>query len=232
MFRITITVVTLLLVAAKTQAQVRCQTYYQPTYTPPAYNYYTAPVQKVVAQEVAVAPLVVTVPVVSYGVPIQAYGPTHYYSVHDAYQQRAAIRDVIREELRNYLATQGQPAPGTPYTPPPAVTPAPMNTPPVITPGGAKTDLGIDEKGDPQVIAAFVSTCYKCHGGSMGTKGNLRLLYEQGGNYALAKHGKERKWMIYGQASTGVMPPEAVTDGSKAMKQEYLPALLKWTVSP
>jgi len=232
MFRTAIAAVALLLVAAEAKAQIRCQTYYQPTYQSSGYNYYTAPVQKVVAQEVVVAPLVVTVPVVSYAVPIQAYGATHYYSVHDAYQQRAAIRDVIREELRNYLATQGQPvAPGATYTPPPAVAPAPMIQPPV-TQSGVRTDLGIDDKGDPQVIAAFVGTCYKCHGGSMGTKGNLRLLYEQNGNYALAKHGKERKWMIYGQASTGVMPPEAVNDGSKALKQEYLPALLKWTVSP
>src|SRR6516165_454007 len=76
-----------------TYSQPACYPYYgsqvsyPSTVTPGTYqsqhHHYekTYPAQKVVAQEIAVAPLIVTVPVESKAVPVHAYGSPYYYSV-------------------------------------------------------------------------------------------------------------------------------------------------------
>lgn len=205
----------------------------------PGYNFHAPPpylAQKIVAQEIAIAPLVVTVPIASQAVPIQAYGANHYYSVQEAYQQRAMIRDVIREELRNFLKTQGSEAvPPVSATPNPKTVPNP--NPPAPGPGGKKVpDLGPDNETDPRIAQTVLGAwqkagCMSCHTGeNADLSGGLRLAYSNGGSYQLAKQSKERAWMIYGQMSTGWMPPAARKDASKAAPQDTLPPVLQWVV--
>lgn len=210
------------------QQVVRHSYYANQAYVAPvvARNY---AVQKIVTQDVAL----VAVPVVTYAVPIQAYNAAHYYSVQESYQQKATIRDVIREELRAFM---GNAAPNTPSTP--ARQPAP-GSPPLYSkekPADAKkaTDLGKDattpkEIADPVIKAFKDATCLNCHNGTQ-VKGGLRLTYEEGGVTTLAKQTPERRWVVYGQASTGVMPLEARNDATKAMKQEDLPSVLRWVL--
>jgi hypothetical protein len=208
--------------------------YYSPSYeTPVAYKDYV--VQKVVAQEVAVAPLIVTVPVISYGVPIQNYGVGHYYSVQENYQQRANLREVVREELRAALAGLNGNGNGT-YQQPPRQQPQQQQQLPKEEPAskGQRSDLGKDAVTPKdlaaKIVKAFTDTgCLGCHGGAK-INGNLRLAYDESGVVTLARQSKERRWMIYGQASTGVMPPAARDDATKAMKQEHLPDLLRWVL--
>lgn len=199
------------------------------------YNYY--PAQKVIAQEIFVAPLIVTVPIEYKAIPIQAYGVNHYWSVQESYQQKAMLRDVVREELRNFMNAPGgaAPAPAYQHQPGPAYQHQPV-TP--VAPAGVRKlpDLGVDNETSDDiakpVIAAFSVSCMRCHGATEKLQGNLRLAHVMpDGTYKLAKQSSERRWMAYGMASTGVMPPEAKTDASKAMSQEKLPALLKWVVS-
>lgn len=207
------------------------KTYY---YNTPGYGY-SYPVQKVVAQELEVAPLFVTVPVESYAVPIQAYGVNHYYSVQENYQQRATLRDIIREELRAFQGGGTAAQQATTVAPRPTPTPTPVpSTPSYSTAPPKPTDLGVDNDTDPNVaaavLAAFQSTgCLNCH--MKQIKGNLRLAFDQNGTVKLALQNRDRRWLVYGYSSTGVMPPEAQNDASKAMKNDLLPGLLQWALA-
>jgi hypothetical protein len=189
-----------------------------------AYNPYYA--QKVVAQEIAVAPLIVTVPVDSAAVPIANYGVNHYWSVQEAYQQQQSIRAAVREELRAILGAQPQqPFTNTPQ-PQPQPTPAPA-------PATKVTDLGIDTSTPTEVaqplIASMNQNCFKCHGAvENDLKGNLRLLYKDANGLRLAQQTVDRKWHIYGVASTGIMPPSAQQDATKAVPQNQLLAWFRW----
>ena len=117
-------------------------------YSPNCYSCYSAPnyqqhyekvypAQKVVAQEIAVAPLIVTVPVESKAVPVHAYGSPYYYSVSEAYREKAYLREVLREELRNLLSTGGV----TPTAPPRTGHTAPAATAP-LPPGCSVSACG------------------------------------------------------------------------------------------
>ena len=210
--------------------QAPSNTYYQPyaNYPPPPYLQ-----QKIIAQPIQAAPLVVTVPIATQAVPIQYYGPTHYYSVQEAYQQRALIREIIREEIRNYLQGVGS---TTPMSHPQS---QPQSKPATVMPQSSKKvfDLGVDNVTDPQIAQAVVNswkkaTCLNCHSGADNElSGKLRLAYVENGQYALAKQSDERAWKIYGMMSTGMMPPAAVKDASKIAPQDTLVPVLQWVVS-
>lgn len=199
---------------------------------------YHYPVQKVVAQEVQLAPLIVTVPVASVGVPVEAYGQKHYYTVTEAYQQKAQIRDIIREELRSALVGGGT-APATTATPAPPVTnsanPATGSVPSgrgAGTPAAGQrweADTSVPEAIQAPVLATFTSHCGTCH--SSGTAGGIKLMVDgPGGKVFLPKLSREQKWAVYGALSTGVMPPEAAKDANKAVPNEKLPAILRWVL--
>ena len=193
---------------------------------------YQYPVQKVVAQEIAVAPLIVTVPVDSKAVPVQAYGAQYYYSVGEAYQQKAAIRDVIREELRALVGGGGGaplPTPGgraevktAPATAPAtAAVTGPSDAPDTTTPAELQT----------KVLAAFQgkANCVSCHGAGASLSGNFRLVKDDGkGGYQLVALSSDKRWKTYAMSSVGAMPPAAAADASKAMESEHLPSLLQW----
>lgn len=221
--------------------QTSYPTYHQPqAYHAPAFY----PDQKVVAGEIAVAPLVVTVPVTSQAVPIESYGVGHYYSVQEAYQRKAELREILREEVREYLAKavaqqpQAAPAPAQPPAnyltqPPPAAQPQPQQARPQPPAADEPADLGPDTTTpkalQDEVIAAYAANrCLGCHAGS-AVKGNFRLVIDTPQGRLLAKHSDGRNWKNYGLVSSGIMPPEARTDPSKAMNQQHLTAVLKYT---
>ncbi len=193
------------------------------------YNYYNySPgyaYQKVVAQEIAVAPYIVTVPVDSRQVPIQNYGVGHYWSVQESYQQKQLIRDAVREELRAVLGGQ---------TAQPSTVPAQPATNPLTALANKVTDLGVDTTTPAEVsqplIASMNQFCFKCHGAvDADIKGGLRLLIRgSDGTLKLAKQTDDRKWRIFGEMSTGLMPPASQQDTSKAVPQNQQLAWYKW----
>lgn len=188
-------------------------------------NNYAYPVQKVVAHEVAVAPLLVTVPVHAQAVPVHAYAPNYYYSVGDAYRQKSLIRDVLREELRSF-AGKGQPEPQQQQQQAPPQQPAP---PASINQSAAAA--AVDDATPPelqqQVLAALKgkANCVSCHTAGVKTAGDFALVTEDD---RLLKLPSDKKWKVYGMSSVGAMPPAAANDASKAMESQHLPALLRW----
>lgn len=199
---------------------------------------YQYPVQKVVAQEIAVAPLIVTVPVDSKAVPIQAYGAQYYYSVGEAYQTKAAIRDVIREELRALAGMQGNTGnqAGSPAMPTPGGQRPELKT---SAAGHSETKAGPSDTPDTttpaelqaKVLASFQgkANCLSCHGAGASLSGNFRLVIDDGkGGYKLVALTSDKRWKTYAMSSVGAMPPAASGDASKAMESEHLPALLQW----
>jgi mono/diheme cytochrome c family protein len=237
--------------------QYRPQPYYQPNYYQPNYYqqpYYQQPyypAQKVIAQEIAVAPLIVTVPVESRGVPAQAYGAPFYYSAHEAYKEKAYLREVLREELRGILTggtgvqQQNQVAALTQKLQPQAQTPAaPQPQAQTQAPAGDgfyPQKLVADDVTpadlQQQVIAAYNGKggCLSCHGATgraSGPKGNeFRLVVDDGkGGVALAKLPSDKRWKTYGMSSVGAMPPTAANDANKAMEPSFLPVLLKYAI--
>lgn len=197
------------------------------------YNYYSYypgyAYQKVTASEIAVAPYIVTVPVDSRQVPIQNYGVGHYWSVQEAYQQKQLIRDAVREELRSMIGGGSQ-APTLPTAPTQPSQPS-NNKPPAA---GKVTDLGVDNETPAEIsqplIASMNQNCFKCHGAVEGDlKGGLRLLYkDNAGALKLAKQTDDRKWRIFGEMSTGLMPPSAAQDATKAVPQNQQLAWYRW----
>lgn len=203
-------------------------------------DYY--PPQKIVAQEIAVAPLVVTVPVDTKAVPVQAFGNPYYYSVSDAYREKAYLRDVVREELRA-LINGGPPQPNTnsgarSYQQPNAHT-APVTPSTIIqqapntgNSGGAKGEQ-LDDLTPPElqkaVLAAYQgrASCVSCHGPG-GTNGFKLVLDDGAGGYRLTKLSSDKRWKVYGMASVGAMPPAAVKDANKAMEPQNLNTMLQY----
>lgn len=189
-------------------------------YYAPAHDY-QVPVQKITANDVAVAPLLVTVPVDSYAAPVGSYGVPYYYSVGDAYREKAYIRDVIREELRAIAAgTAPQPT-----APPPA---AQYQTQRPAPAAGQPSEADAADDVTPpdlqqKVLAAYQGrgNCLSCHGG----QAKFRLVDDQG---RLLKKASDKRWKIYGMSSVGAMPPAAVNDANKAMEAAHLPVLLQY----
>lgn len=200
--------------------------YYYPSQST---TYY--PTQKIIAQEVQVEPLVVTVPVVPLAVPINYYGAQHYYSAQQTYQDRAQLRALLREELQNIMQQQQQPQQQQQATPPmlplkkeesrlpehPNVPGEGPDTPPELA---------------AAVIKVFSTNCATCHGPTNANpSGRLNLFTTKPtGESVLPRFSIEKKWMIYGMASTGVMPPQAAKDPAKAVNLDDLNTLLKWAV--
>lgn len=179
------------------------------------------------------------VPVDSYALGVQSFLPQYYYSVADAYQQKALIREVMREELRNFA--NGQQAPATPNYQPSTPAPQPVpgaqpgtnsNVPPEAQylkdkPGQKeKVDVTTPKELQDKVLAAFNgrANCVSCHSGPAAAKG-FRLVDDQG---RLLDLSSDKAWKVYGMATTGVMPIAARTDSNKAMELTHLPALLQW----
>lgn len=186
------------------------------------YNYYA---HKVVANDVAVAPLIVTVPVESRAVPVYAYGSAYYYSVSEAYREKAYIREVIREELKAFA---GGNAPQPDARPPsPAVVPAPKGGPPITA--GPEPEV-LDDVTPPDLQQKLLTAyqgkgnCLSCHGNGQAS-GKFRLTNEQG---QLLKLSSDKRWKVYAMSSVGAMPPSAASDASKAMEAANLPVLLQY----
>lgn len=201
---------------------------------PPAYQP-AAVVQRVVAADVT--PLYVTVPVESQAIAVQAYGVPYYYSVGDAYREKAYLREVIREELRS----AGGQAQGVQAPRPVGVQPQYQQQPPQA-PQGVQQPQQPQQASQPvpddatppdlqqKVLAGYnESGCLSCHGpgpNASGAKGKSFSLVTDDGR--LLKKSADKRWKIYGMASVGAMPPSAANDASKAMKSAHLPALLQY----
>lgn len=204
------------------------QGYYRQNY----YNPYHV-VQKVVAQDYHVQPLYVGVPVQPAYVNVQATGSPYYYSVSAAYNEKAYLRDVLREELRNILGSGN----GDAAQPPQAVK-QPRAVPKTGPPAGAQPPDGPDTVTPPElqtkVLAAYQETgCLNCHGATGKASGpsgrEFRLVADDGtGVLKLARLPSDKRWKVYGMSEVGAMPPSARDDATKAMKQEHLPALLQY----
>lgn len=222
------------LAAVPSAAQPPCFAY-RGVYQPPKVTYqaptvgrlnYHVPVQKVVANDIAAAPLIVTVPVDSHAVPVGQYGSPYYYTVGDAYREKAYIRDVIREELRA-LVGGNPPQPTAPAGYPPKGPAAPQ--PGQATQPQPEADA-IDDVTPPdlqqKVVAAYggKGNCLGCHGNGQAS-GRFKLTNEAG---QLLKKSSDKRWKIYGMASVGAMPPSAANDASKAMEAANLPVLLQY----
>lgn len=266
-------------------AQYQAQAYQAPAYQYQAYQYqqpYYA--QKVVAQGVAVAPLIVTVPVDSKALPVQAYGTPYYYSVGEAFQARSAVRDVIREELRNFTQASAPPPQQQPQQitqpwsppskeqpltqpltqpPPPKIQPEQLPPPPKAQPPQIPQSLtsppapddgqvpppptvasrglqGGQEPPPPPVpapddvtpadlqaklLVAFRgrSNCIACHGPA--GKSKFKLVDDE---ERLLRQPSDKRWKVFGMASSGAMPPTAAKDPSKTIEPEHLQTLLQW----
>lgn len=215
-------------VAAQVYAapQVAAQAYVQPAYVQ----------QKVVAQQVAVAPFIVTVPVASQAVPAETYGLDHYYTVQRSYQDKAALREVVREELRNFLTQNTPTLPVPPGAQAPAAAPVPNQPPPPpapAPPASAEMPAALDSRVLGQVLTTFTNRCAKCHGATKddALQGGFRLVSPQAdGTYQLADVSEDKRWKVYAMATAGVMPPIAAKDASKAIPNGELPALLRWAL--
>lgn len=223
-----------------------CQTYHRQYVAPVQYHYpvqyqqpYVEPVvypqhhvvQKVVAAQVYDShALIVAVPVQPAYINVHATGSPYYYSASEAYQNKAYIRDTLREELRNILGG-GNPAPvKTGPAPPTTSKPAPPTT---STPSVADTNTPPELQ--QKILAAYQgkANCLSCHGATGKAQGpngsEFRLVVDDGvGGNLLAKLSSDKRWKIYGMSSVGAMPPAAATDASKAMEQEHLPAMLEY----
>ena len=196
-------------------------------YYPNGSNYYGFQpgyaAQKVVAQEIAVAPYIVTVPVDSKAQGIASYGVNHYWSVQEAYQQQQLIRNAVREELKVLMNNPAAPAQSN-LRPPATTQPS----------AGKVSDLGIDTTTPVEIatplIASMSKTCFKCHGAvDNELKGGLRLLHrQQDGTLKLAQQTPDRKWRIFAEMSTGLMPPAAEQDATKAVPQTEQMAWFRW----
>lgn len=220
------------------------QTYCAPTYHEPycapkqEYHY---PVQKVCAQEIAVAPYIITVPVDTRAVGIEHFGAPYYYSISEAYREKAYLRQMLREELGSLFG--GQPPPQ--LQPPPSYQqqPYPQQPPPNElrqSPVELKQVFGPDLVTPPElqakVIAAYQGrgACLNCHGAdgkASGPRGKeFRLVFQAGPELKLAKLPNAMRWKVHGMASVGKMPPKAVKDLSAAMETQHLPTLLEYAM--
>lgn len=198
--------------------------YYQPYY----------PVQKVIAQQAVLAPMVVTVPVVSQAVPVTAYGVNHWYSVEATYQQQNAMRAIVREELRSYAGGQVQQS-YQPQLPAPQTASGPGQNQYQQQQPQAQQQLTADDvtplELQQQVIAAFSgkANCINCHGANPNLGGNFRLVAaDSSGQWQLLKLPSDKRWKTYAMAAVGAMPPAAANDADKAMEGVHLPNLLRW----
>jgi mono/diheme cytochrome c family protein len=219
---------------ASAQCNYRPITYYQTQQHYGHYQHvqqvqhYSYPVQKVVAHDVAVAPLYVTVPVEVKAVPVQYYAAPYYYSYGEAYREKANLRDVIREELRSALGQD------------PKDRPAPQRAPqrghekPPDGSGRTETPPSGPDDDTPAELQAKVLTAYQgkgsclsCHGDSGANKFKLATTDGQG-TLRLLKQPPDKRWKIYGMSSSGVMPPAAQNDADKAMEVQHLPTLLEY----
>lgn len=195
------------------------QTQYNGNYYPPAH--------KVVAQDQYVQPLIIAVPVQSVGIPAYAAGNTYYYSANVAYNQKAQMRQVIREELER-AGMAGVGAEGPPQRPAGLnQRPAPgVQAPPAgETTADQATPLDLQAK----VLTAYKSevNCLRCHDYAVAqAKGaGFRLTTQDG---KLARQISDKRWKVYGMVSVGAMPPEAAEDGAKAMKSVYIQTMLEY----
>lgn len=235
------------------EAQYPCNTcYQQQTYVQPTYQHQQTyyPAQKVIANDIAVAPLIVTVPVVMpsvpiahAAVPIEAYGQAFSYSTEAAYSADARTRKIFREELARVLPQiqQSAPAapmmlppqaPAVPMTPqlPPAAPSAPLAANPAIPDTTTPADLQV------KVLDVFKSkNCLLCHGAAGTAKGSngaeFRLVMDDGkGGLLLRQQSSDRRWKTFGMCSVGAMPPVAANDATKAVEPDKLQVLLNYAL--
>lgn len=213
-----LTVVAAGLTTLPAEAQRRTAVCMQPAVT------YAQPVQKIVAQDAS--PALVTVPVASQGMPVEAFGASYYYTVNEAYREKAYLREVIREELRAVIGVSPQ-QPAQPYAQPPAVLPS---SPATTQTAALRPDDTTPPDLQAKVLAAFQGRagCINCHGPNKGAGGLRLALADQQGRLRLVALPADKKWKIYGMATSGMMPPTAVNDAAKIMESVNFPAILQW----
>lgn len=192
-------------------------------------QHYSYPVQKVVAHDVAVAPLYVTVPVAVKAVPVQYYATPYYYSYGEAYREKASLRDVIREELRSALGQDPKERPAPQRAPGHTKPEGTGKTDTPVTPQAAVPDDDTPAELQAKVLAAYQGkgNCLSCHGDAGANKFKLAMS-DARGDLRLLKQPSDKRWKIYGMSSSGVMPPAAQNDADKAMEVQHLPAILEY----
>lgn len=190
------------------------------------------PPQKIITNDIVVAPLVVTVPVDSQAVRVDGYNSPFYYTIGNAYREKAYIRSVIREEIQ--AAYAGNPPQAT-AQPPNAYPPQQRQA---VNLGGPQQlqqeQDAVDDLTPPdlqqKVMAAYQGrgNCLGCHAGAaaQGPPGRpFRLVNDQG---QLLRKSSDKRWKTYAMASVGAMPPSAANDAAKAMEAVHLPVLLQY----
>lgn len=217
-----------------TPGQQPCPTPYPPTYYPgpypPAYQP-GYPVQKVIANDIALAPLIVTVPVDSKAIPVHAFGNPNYYSVGDAYREKAYMRDAVKEAVRDELKALlgGQTTAPQPVAQQPR---AEQQKAPVGQPAGDtdEPDTTTPQELQQKVLAAYAgrSGCVNCHTGAaaQGPKGKpYRLVSDDG---KLLKKSSEKRARLYLVIIGAQMPPGSDRDPNKTMEAAHLPAIFQY----
>jgi mono/diheme cytochrome c family protein len=187
--------------------------------------------QKVVAADVVVAPLVVGIPIVSAGVPVQQYGFDQYWSAQQYYSDRAITRGVLEE-----LKRQGVELPVEGREPPAALTAPPTEAPVPTAIPAAKALTGSREE-NAMVALMYTNaiggakSCAECHG-IKSKSGGLALVEPNGLNgWRLAELPSEKWWMAYGKAQVGLMPPLAAKNPAHALPTTYAQALAELAAS-
>jgi len=170
--------------------------------------------EKVFASNLIATPIVVSVPVQSYAVPIQQYGSQHYTSALNHY----AIRQAVRQAIAEVQAQQLQ---------------APAVAQPQKQPEPAQVQAQPSDGADSSAIRQmFTQRCVSCHGARKEVSGGFHLVWrDESGQLRWKTLTPEQRKSIFFEVSTGSMPKEAQTDESKAIDQNLLPALAEWVRS-
>lgn len=153
--------------------------------------------------------------------------PPYYWSVTEAYQQKAMLREVVREEMQSFfskpVSTQ-QVVPQQPVQPPSKKIDA---LPPQKQTINWEPDTLTPPDIQATVLEAFNSACISCHGGGgKDSKGLKLVLPKPDGGYALTALPPDKHWTVYGMVSVGAMPPGARNDPQKRLPSKYMQALL------
>lgn len=175
-------------------------------------------VQKVVASNVVVAqPVTVAVPVTATTYNVQYLNQDHYYSVQAAYQQKATLRELIRETVQE-LQTQG------------LVQPNPSN-------GSVGAQYLTQGKAQPttspapsKALSVVMQKCAGCHNDA-DAKGGLKLVTQgSDGRLTWAELTSEQKLRAAAMAAAGQMPTTARTNPQAALTVEESRHLMEWAL--
>lgn len=174
-------------------------------------NKVVVPEQKIIVQNLAATPVIITVPVDSHAVPIQSFNVPFYYSASDAFSLRSAVRETIREEIKklkeelkirdeNESGKRNEEENGN---------------------GFKVSDLGR--------VFGGAARCFACHADQDPPAGGFRLATRLStGEYKIEPLSPGKKWMVYGAAAGGWMPPSASSNPSQRVRSDHLEILRRW----